>query len=663
MRARPRIRSPAASPFHVLVGESARFSGNPPGTDWDSVRLGVGWQSGEVTLPRACVQAIVQRPGEARVLADGFEALDASRWSIGGKAESVAEPHLSEKRSLRLPADGASVVHNLEEPLAAGRLDLAFFDDGVIAAGRERIVEATFRGPAGLTAMRIILGCSEESLAVESPSGLQIQRLARARGWHRLLLRFGPDQTEIAVDGKELAHGRGPGGPLVTIRLATQDSGPAPPATPMAAHFDDLQLTRFAEPPASLEVDAGQDEARLVVGDQLYGEIRGADPRRVIMGVDDKSVSLPWGEVSGLYLRRMPIHGIPIEGLLVRAQWRSAPGDRPTDLDFAEGALLAQSPISLTLATPYAGTLTIPRGDLRRIVVLGQGRRLVIDTSAHHLGDEISVTPPLLDPPQPEGLTLERTIELTGPPPDDRPADLAARRRPGRPRGRRFRLLPASPQRRAPHLCLHQWPSGRLPESLHQGLVDRCTRTDPDPDPARRAACRQERAADRSHWGRQGFRRPGNPPDRPGVPALELLMLGLSTPHTGRPRGPLLLPRQGIFARWLILDVIGNKVFGIRNTDFFAMTAMQTTGRPYSRSRLMGPRPAKASSLACRIEGLSVPCAGPFVGLRSAKDPFLRGAKADNRRYRESGLRHQKHRFLRENRDANHWKTLFPITL
>jgi hypothetical protein len=413
----------SAPPFHVLVGEAARLSGTLRELTRDSVRLGVGWRSGEVTLPRACVQAIVQRPGEARVLADGFETLDPSRWSIAGKTELVNEPRLSERRSLRLAAEGASIVHKLEEPLAAGRLELAFFDDGTIAAGRECIVESAFRGPAGRTVMRIILSWSEESLAVESPSGLQVQRLARTPGWHRLSLRFGPDQTEISVDGKELAHGRGPGGPLSTIRLATQ-SGPAPTAKSLAAHFDDLQLIRFAEPPASLEVDAGQDEARLVVGDQLYGDIQSADPRRVIMAVDGKPVSLPWGEVSGLYLRRMPIHGIPIEGLLVRAQWRSAPGDRPTDLDFAEGALLAQSPESFTLATPYSGTLTIPRGELRRIVVLGRGRRLVIDSSAHHLGDEISVTPPLLDPPRPEGLTLDRTIELTEPQPADRPAEL-----------------------------------------------------------------------------------------------------------------------------------------------------------------------------------------------------------------------------------------------
>src|SRR5262245_33879553 len=50
-------------PFHVLVGEAARLSGALRALTGATVRLGVGWQSGEVTLPRPCVQAIVQQPG------------------------------------------------------------------------------------------------------------------------------------------------------------------------------------------------------------------------------------------------------------------------------------------------------------------------------------------------------------------------------------------------------------------------------------------------------------------------------------------------------------------------------------------------------------------------------------------------------------------------
>ena len=74
----------------------------------------------------------------------------------------------------------------------------------------------------------------------------------------------------------------------------------------------------------------------------------------------------------------------------------------------------------LRLATPYSGVLTIPRDRLRKLIVLGEGRRLVIDPAAHHLGDEIAVTAPFFDPPSPEGGLLERKFELADVP--DRPA-------------------------------------------------------------------------------------------------------------------------------------------------------------------------------------------------------------------------------------------------
>jgi hypothetical protein len=411
---------PASSgppPFQLLAGEAARFSGSIRALTQTELRWGPGWQAGEVAMPRGCVQAIVQRPGEARVLADGFETIDAERWSVTGSPATAERPRLDEGRSLRLPAEGASLTHNLEEPLSAGRLELAFHDDATVSPGRECTFEPIFRSPTGPTPIRIILGWSEDSLGVETPAGpsLQIQRLARAPGWHRLTLRFGPGETEISVDGKELAHGREPGGPLCAIRLATRTTDAAATGRPSSAYFDDLRLSRFAEPPGSLEIDATQDEARLLVGDQIFGEVKGADTQRVVMAVEGRMISLPWGEVAGLYLRRVPAQGTPVDGLLVRAEWQTAPGDRPTDFDFAEGALLAASEESLALATPYAGTLTIPRARLRRLAVLGRGRRIVLDVASHHLGDEPSVTQPL-DPPQPEGLTLDRTIELAAVP-------------------------------------------------------------------------------------------------------------------------------------------------------------------------------------------------------------------------------------------------------
>jgi hypothetical protein len=412
------LESPPA--FRVLIGESLRLSGSLRGIGQSDVRLGLRWQAAEVKMVRPGVQAVVQRPGEARVLVDGFETLEKSRWSITGKPELVTAPHQSDKHSLRLPAGGSSLTHLLAEPLPTGRFDLAFFDDGAVVAGQNWSIGLTFQGTSGSSPVRVALGWSEESLAVESLTGptLTIQRLARTPGWHRFSLRFAPDQTEVSVDGKELAHGRGPDGPLTAIRLASTTSTQTAPPKGLSGYFDDLQLIRFAEPPASLELDIAQDEARLVLGDQLYGTITQSDGERLSMTVDGEPVSLAWSDVSGLYFRRLPATGSSIEGLLTRVEWRSAPGDEPDNIDFAEGALTAISDRAVTLATPYAGLLSVPRERLRRLVVQGQGRRIVIDPCAHHLGDEFSSSAPLLDPPQPEGGALDRTVQLTEVPAD-----------------------------------------------------------------------------------------------------------------------------------------------------------------------------------------------------------------------------------------------------
>lgn len=427
--ASPSPTTASAPPFHLLIGEAGRFSGSLRSLDGSRARFAPAWQPDELVLPRACVQALVQRPGEARVLAEPFDRIDPARWSVSGDAAAAERPPAGSGRCLRLGADRASATHALEEPLAAGRLEVAFRDDGngPAARGREPSVELVFRAPAGPARIRVVLGRSEDGLSVESTSGpaLQVQHLVRTPGWHRLTIRFGPDETEISVDGQELAHGRGPKGPLASVRLAMgapdgaggSPSAPSNTPRPAAAEFDDLSLIRLVEPPASLEIDPTQDEARLVIGDQIFGALRSADAERMTLAVGGRNVPLRWGEVAGLYLRRVPVQGTPVSGLLVRAEWRSNPGGRPADVDFAEGALAALSDESLTLNTPYSGTLTIPRPALTRLAVVGRGRRIVVDVSSHHLGDEVPVTPPLLDPPQPDGLALDRSVDL--------PADLA----------------------------------------------------------------------------------------------------------------------------------------------------------------------------------------------------------------------------------------------
>ena len=244
-----------SAPFPRFDRRIATTFGFAAGITESSVRLGLFWQEREVTMPRPGVQAVVQRPGESRVLVDGFESIATTRWSITGKPEVVALPHLTDNHSLRLPAGGSSLVHNLSEPMAAGRFDVAFLDDGTVVAGQQWSIELTFQGATGSSPVRVVLGWSEESLALESPSGLAVQRLARTPGWHRFSLRFGPTQTEASVDGKELANGKGPDGPLVAIRLAS--SAPVPTNAPQGAGWS---LRRSATDP--VRRIAGEPRAR-----------------------------------------------------------------------------------------------------------------------------------------------------------------------------------------------------------------------------------------------------------------------------------------------------------------------------------------------------------------------------------------------------------------
>ena len=401
-------------PIRVELGGDERISGRLARSDDSTIHLEDGPGGRQVAIVRAGAAGLAQRPGEAVVIRDGFERLDLSRWVMSGEPEIVENPHIEGNRALRLPAEGAAITATLAEPVASGRLEVAFHDPGTKATGNQWFVDLFFRGEEGPESVQVLLDAGEESLGLQSRNGsaLAVQRLARQPGWHRLAVRFGPE-TELSVDANVLAHGRGPGGPLVEIRLAHRliGSGPdQPPATEMAIGFDDLRLVRLAEPIGGLEIAPRIDDVRLIGGDQIFGQFRSADADLVRLEVDGREIALAWTEVASIQFRRDPIQGRPIDGLLVRVEWR--PGSDPRDLDAAEGALLALTDTTLTLVTPYAGDLAIPRDRLQRLKVVGQGTRLVVDPHAHHLGDDISVLPPVLDPPYPEGGTLERTFTL-----------------------------------------------------------------------------------------------------------------------------------------------------------------------------------------------------------------------------------------------------------
>ena len=406
-------------PMRVLLGLDQQLSGRLGGVDARSIRLEDGPGGRAVVVARGGAVALMQRPGEALVLQDGFEALDPARWSLVGEPDVVERPRAAGSKSLSVPAGGSAVTCRLVEPVTSGRIEIAFHDPGGVVAGQQWFVDLLFRGAGGDESVRMVLDAAEESLAVLSSGehALAVQRLARRPGWHRLGVRFGPE-TELAVDGDELAHGRGRGGPLVEIRLANQTLGDAAPPKGLAVHFDDLRLVRLAEPVGGLEVSPSVDDVRLVDGDQVFGRLKSADADVVNLLVDAREASLPWTDVASLRFRRPFEPSRAIEGLLVRLEWRSGPGSDARDLDQVEGALLSVTDAAFTLATPYSGDLTIPRDRLRRLNVTGNARRIVLDPSSHHLGNEVSKEPQMLDPPWPEGGTLERAFTLDKVPED-----------------------------------------------------------------------------------------------------------------------------------------------------------------------------------------------------------------------------------------------------
>jgi hypothetical protein len=401
-------------PVQVVLGWDQRVSGQLVGLDATTIRLADGPGGRPTTVERPGALGLQQRPGEAIVLIDGFELMDPARWSHVGDPKVEPEPRLAGERSLRLGADGSAITAKLAEAVSQGRLELAYHDTDEVVAGASWFVDLLFRGEGGPETVRAVLGWSEESLGVSSSGGpvLAVQRLARRTGWHRLEVRFGPDSTELAVDGDALARGKGMTGPLVEVRIGTSLTGERPPAK-VAAHVDDFRLVRIASVVTSAETDPGQDEARLVGGDQVFGSIPRADPRDVTMIVLGSTIQLPWSQVAALHFRRTSRPSREVEGLLCRLEWRSAPGDDPRDLDQAEGALVRADSEAFALETPYAGTIVVPRDRLRKVVVEATGRRLVIDPTAHHLGDEVSTKGhEMLDPPQPEGGQLERAFSL-----------------------------------------------------------------------------------------------------------------------------------------------------------------------------------------------------------------------------------------------------------
>lgn len=401
---------PAGSPpFRVVLGHDQAVSGRGPSVDDQTVRLEVGPGGRPFAADRSGVLAVRQRPGEAVVLLAGFESWDDAVWEREGELALDESDHREGAHSLLLPTSPAKLSHRLPSPIASGRVDLLFRHDGRIAPGRRWYVELDFqKGDGPSRPVRVVPGWSDESPGVETPDGpsLAIQRLTIADGWHSLVVIFGGDQLEIAIDHDVLAHGKGAAGDLAAVRLASEPKGSDPAPAGLSARVDDLRIVRFLDDSRSQDGDQTLDELRLISGDQLFGAIRKADGRGAAIELMGRLVEYPWTDLTGLSFRRGGPAPRPILGQQVRIAWSAGDERR---LDAVEGTLLAVTAQAFEVATPFAGTLSVPTDRVRLLAPLGRGARWLIDPSPHHLGDQFM---PRFEPPQPEGGVLERAFTL-----------------------------------------------------------------------------------------------------------------------------------------------------------------------------------------------------------------------------------------------------------
>ena len=396
----------------VLTGRISEFRG-------DALRLDL-LGLGERVVSPGVLAGIHSPPTELTLVYHDFEGV-APGWS--GEVTDFRfdrARHLSGSRSMRLEGGQATASYTLPRQIEAGRVELSFWDDGVVDPQRQWLVEAEFATSRGLQRVRMILGWNRETFGVEAPEGpsLAVQQLSRRQGWRRLRISFNRLRLLVLIDDAVLTVGEGPRGPLRALRAvcrpaptrAKQPSDPKNPSQPRAAYLDDFTVHRSVNSLLHPRRQWEQDELLLDSGDQLFGAVRSVDDHRVRIAGPYGTVRVPWSDLRGVLFRRRPIPASPIEGVVVRLRFQSRSESKPTDWDLLEGALESVTPEQLVLRHPYLGTLRVPRDLARELEVVFSGWRLEIDPVYHHLGERgenVDASLPLA-----EGNRLQATFHL-----------------------------------------------------------------------------------------------------------------------------------------------------------------------------------------------------------------------------------------------------------
>jgi hypothetical protein len=402
--------------MRMRLGSLGRVSGRVERIDGAEVRFEAGGVLGTMALPRAAVTDIEQRAGETVEFEERFERLDRAYWEASEGAAVEAMGSDSERHGLRLSGLGGAAELRLPVQLATGRMELSFRLEGGKRAGTHFAIEMRF-GVRDARVITITPGWGDETVQVRSLRGpaLSVQRMPLKPGWHRLTVRFDARQVQIGLDGADLAYGGGNAQGLAAVRFATsQAAGGGGDASGHTAWVDDLRILRTVESRLRKDSDPSQDDVRLAVGDQIFGEVREADGKKVRMESAGRVIELAWSEVSGIRFARRVQQPVRLEGDWVELRFQpEGTGSTSEEPDVLEGVLRGVNEREIVIEVAHAGEVRIARERLAAMTIGHRGWRLVIDADSYHLGDrEVEE----LDPPLPEPEPFELAFELREPP-------------------------------------------------------------------------------------------------------------------------------------------------------------------------------------------------------------------------------------------------------
>jgi hypothetical protein len=352
-----------AMPHRVELANEQRLTGELLGLDTDFVRFRTHWAK-ELKLPRRNVVAVTQPFGLTTIFHEGFDA-DPIRMQLTGSPPLDDKDCTSGRRSLVLNGIGQSALYKLPAPLEAGRIGL-HYRNADKASGARWLVEAEFANANASRVVGVVLGGEKEAYLAEGdlPSG-ETRRVAQLEGWHRLCIRFTADYMLVGVDDRLLFESskQGPGAPLKQVRLICKKRG-SEDSPRGAVQFDDLTVARTLEPLAHPTGDPTQDELWLASGDQLFGQVDGADRRSVKLRAQAGKREIAWADLRGIYLKGRVAEPRWIQGTRVRIWFNSGLGNEPDQL---EGVLEKFGEQKLTLHQDVLGRVELDRASLTRL--------------------------------------------------------------------------------------------------------------------------------------------------------------------------------------------------------------------------------------------------------------------------------------------------------